>query len=153
MQISVGSYCQNLLVNNKAGKNIEASQDTREIFKYLIDQVESFDFKNPKRIQLFDAKYQFELKKNTDFTFDNKTDLIRPYWTPRTIVFQAVGKKTPIQAIEFTMPYDKREEGNPANKYSMIIMRFLDNGSISYFPASSQSKRNIAQDLARKIQG
>lgn len=153
MQISVGSYCKDLLVNNKAGKNIKASQDTRKIFKYLIDQVESFDFENPKTIQLFDENYQFQLKKNTDFTFDNKTDSLRPYWTPRTIVFQAVGKKTPIQTIEFTMPYDKREEVKPANKYSMIIMRFLDNGSISYFPASSQSKRIIAQDLARKIRG
>ncbi len=78
MQISVGSYCQDLLVNKQAGKNIKASDDTHEIFKYLIDQVESFDFKNPKRINYLMKNTSSSLK-NTGFTFDNKNDSLRPY--------------------------------------------------------------------------
>jgi len=154
MQISAQTYFQDITQAKKqvTEKSIEASEDTIAIFKYLIGQVESFDFKKPKNIKLFSEKNIFKLdrEKSNDFTFDNSGSL-RPYWNPKKIVFQAVARDAPIQSIEFTEPKpdENKDEGKPTNKYSMIVIRFLNNGSISYYPKDGNSKRFIAQDLAR----
>ena len=154
MQISAQTYFKDITQAKKqvTEKSIEASKDTNAIFKYLIDQVERFDFKKQKMILLFEENYQFKLdrKKSNDFTV-NRTDSLRPYWNPKKIVFQAVARDAPIQSIEFTEPKpdENKDEGKPTNKYSMIVIRFLNNGSISYYPKDGNSKRFIAQDLAR----
>lgn len=156
MQISAKTYFQDITQAKKpnTGKTIEASKDTNAIFEYLIDQVESFDFKKPRRIHLFEEKYQFKLdqEKSNDFTV-NRTDSLIPYWNPKNIVFNAVSKNAPIQSIEFTEPKpdENQDERKPTNKYSMIVIRFLNNGSISYFPEDRISKRTIAtQDISIK---
>ena len=154
MQISAKTYFQDITQAKKqvTGQNIKASKDTKAIFKYLIDQVESFDFKKPRMIRLFEENCQFKLdqEKTKDFTYD-RTDSLRPYWNPKKIVFQAVSTKAPIQSIEFTEPKpdENKDEGKPTNKYSMIVIRFLNNGSICYYPKDGNSKRFIGQNLAR----
>jgi hypothetical protein len=68
----------------------------------------------------------------------------------KKIVFQAVSPKAPIQSIEFTPNlYENKDEPKSTNKYSMIAIRFLNNGSIIYYPKDGNSKRIIGEILAR----